>query len=239
MSGLLASVCSVAEAKLALQCCADIIDCKNPRQGALGALAPELICEVVELVGGMRPVSATTGDLIGRPQRLRRAVQTVADCGVDYIKVGLFDADQAETCLEAVRDLSKEHDLIAVCFADRFDPTVLLPRLADSGCHGVMIDTADKGSGSLTELWSNAQLARFVSRAVEHGLLCGLAGKLQLADIPPLLGIGADYLGFRSALCSGDRRTGLDLGAVMRVRNALPCDRQMKPPGRHAAQAQR
>lgn len=237
MSGLLASVCSVAEAELALQCCADIIDCKNPRQGALGALAPELICDVVDRVDGLRPVSATTGDLIGRPKRLRRAVQTVADCGVDYIKFGVFDIDQAETSLQAVGDLSAAHDLIAVCFADRFDPTALLPRLTDSGCHGVMLDTADKASGSLTELWSIERLEGFVSQAVDHGLLCGLAGKLQIADIPPLLGVGADYLGFRSALCSGDRRTGLDRGAVMRVRNALPYGRRVTTPIPYPARA--
>jgi dihydroneopterin aldolase len=223
MSGLLASVCSVAEAELALQTYADVIDCKNPRQGALGALAPELICDIVDRVDGACPVSATTGDLIGKPQRLRRAVQTVADCGVDYVKFGLFEAERVNDCLAELRDLTRELDLIAVCFADhRFDPIELLPMLADSGCRGVMIDTADKLSGSLTKLWPIERIRRFVTRATELGLLCGLAGKLQLDDIPTLLGLGADYLGFRSALCAGDRRSGIDHGALMQVRNALP-----------------
>jgi dihydroneopterin aldolase len=231
MSGLLASVCSVAEAELALQNGADIIDCKNPRRGALGALPPELICDIVERIGGARPVSATTGDLIGKLQGLRRALQAAADCGVDYIKFGLFEIEQVGACLHALRDLSMELDLIAVCFADRFDPTELLPMLADNGWRGVMIDTADKGSGSLTELWPIEQIAQFVTRARELSLLCGLAGKLRLEDIPPLVGLGADYLGFRSALCSGDRCTALDHRVLTQDRNAFPYSKLTTPVG--------
>jgi dihydroneopterin aldolase len=222
MSGLLASVCTLAEAEIALQSGTDLIDCKNPHRGALGALTPERICDIVDRINGARPVSATTGDLIGKPRRLRRAILTVADCGVDYIKFGLFEADRVGACLAELRDLTRELDLIAVCFADRFDPIELLPMLADSGCHGVMLDTADKLGGSLTELWPIERIERFVTRATELGLLCGLAGKLHLDDIPPLLGLGADYLGFRGALCAGDRRSGIDHQALMRVRSALP-----------------
>lgn len=232
MSGLLASVCSVAEADIALQSGADIIDCKDPRQGALGPLPPELITRIVQRVGGARPVSATTGDLDDRPRRLRRAVQATADCGVDYVKFGLFQAEQTPACLQAIRDLSAEQGLIAVCFADRFDPTPILATLAEGGCRGVMVDTADKHSGCLTELWTSPRIARFVALAREHGLLCGLAGKLGLQDIPSLIGYQADYLGFRSALCGGgDRRGGLDRQAFMRIRGALPLGQVTAPVG--------
>ena len=221
MSGLLASVCSVAEADIALHSSADIIDCKNPRQGALGALPPGEIERIVRHVRGKRPVSATTGDLHEDSRELKYAVRVTADCGVDYIKFGLFEEDSALSQIRALRDMTNAHKLIAVCFADRFDPRPLIPLLAANGYHGVMIDTADKRSGSLTDLWPMTRLAAFVQQAQGLGLLCGLAGRLELEDIPSLLPLQADYLGFRGALCGGNRRRGLKRKAMKGVRQAV------------------
>jgi len=53
-------------------------------------------------------------------------------------------------------------------------------------------------------------------------LLCGLAGSLCETDIDTLLPLGADYLGFRGALCAGGLRTdGIDAAALARVRGRL------------------
>ncbi len=222
MTGMLASVCSADEARLALQSWADVIDCKNPREGALGALPPETISRIAAEVDGERPISATTGDLVCGVQRLREAVTITADCGVDYVKFGLFDRQTAAAQIDGLQRQAARQELIAVCFADRFDPTPLLPRLAGAGIRGVMLDTADKQAGRLTELWPGGRLAGFVSAARAQGLLCGLAGRLRLADVAALLPLQADYLGFRSALCAGDRRGHLDQAAVMQVREAIP-----------------
>lgn len=222
MTALLASVSSAYEARIALQSYADLIDCKNPFEGALGALPLETITGIVETVGGARLVSATTGDLIQGTRQLRDAVAATADCGVDYVKFGLFEHERAYDQLHALRDKTDEVDLIAVCFADRYDPHDLLPRLADGGFRGVMIDTADKSAGRLTELWSTDRLAGFVREAHDHALLCGLAGRLRLADIPCLLPLQADYLGFRGALCRGQRYDAIDDAAMMAVREAIP-----------------
>lgn len=222
MTGLLASVCSVEEAAIALRAYADIIDCKDPARGALGALEPERIANIVDYVNGERPVSATIGDLPADPKRIRIAVRNTARCGVDYIKLGLFDERKAADCIRELEDECAAHRLIAVCFADRFDPLALLPLLSIHGFHGVMIDTAEKRNGRLTDLWTPARLARFVDQAKLLGLACGLAGRLALEDIPALLPLQADYLGFRSALCVTDRTSRIDHGAMMRVRDALP-----------------
>ena len=222
MTGMLASVCSADEARLALQSWADVIDCKNPREGALGALPPETISRIAAEVDGERPISATTGDLVCGVQRLREAVTITADCGVDYVKFGLFDRQTAAAQIDGLQRQAARQELIAVCFADRVDPTPLLPRLAGAGIRGVMLDTADKYAGRLTELWGGPRLADFVAAAHTQGLLCGLAGRLTQADIPLLLPLQSDYLGFRSALCRGDRQGHLDAVAMMRVRAAIP-----------------
>ena len=63
MTGMLASVASFEEAKIALKHKVDIIDLKNPRLGVLGQLNEEIISSVVELVNSSIPVSATIGDV--------------------------------------------------------------------------------------------------------------------------------------------------------------------------------
>ncbi|MCW8905753.1 MAG: (5-formylfuran-3-yl)methyl phosphate synthase [Sedimenticola sp.] len=221
MTGLLASICSTEEAAIALNAYADIIDCKDPSRGALGALDPGKIREIVNAVDGKRPVSATLGDLPPDPERIRIAIRKTAHCGVDYIKLGLFDEATAAGCIEALEEVCGQHKLIAVCFADRFDPSSLVPLLALYGFYGVMIDTAEKLSGRLTDLWTLDRLSHFVDQARRYGLVCGVAGRLTIDDIPSLLSIKADYLGFRSALCISDRTSRIEHEAVVKARNAL------------------
>lgn len=222
MTGLLASVAGVAEARTALHGCADLVDCKDPRQGALGALDVDTLAAVVRCVDGERPVSATTGDIVSGTRRLREAVAMTADCGVDYVKIGLFDDDEAPRQLAALRREAQRQPLIAVCLVDRVDPAALLPLLSDLGFAGVMADTAGKGGVGLTALWNQARIAAFVREARDRALLCGLAGRLQAQDIPTLLPLGADYLGFRSALCPTGRAGTIDLERLMSLRAAMP-----------------
>jgi len=223
MSGFLASVCDVTEALTVRDVGVDIIDCKNPHQGALGALPAAAITRIVEAVGGECLTSATTGDDAHTPAQLSKAISTTADCGVDYVKFGLFDTDSASKLIQALNSLAVDHELIAVCFADRYDPTPLLPQLAASGIKGLMLDTADKSCGPLTRQWNTQRIGEFVDRVRSQGLVCGLAGRLSVADIPTLLPLQADYLGFRSALCSGDRRSGIERDAVIQVGEMMRC----------------
>ena len=64
MTGLLASVMTVEEAEAALAGGADIIDLKDPRRGALGALPAPVIRDCVAAIAGRQPVSATVGPLV-------------------------------------------------------------------------------------------------------------------------------------------------------------------------------
>lgn len=228
MTRLLASVRSTVEAKQVLSSGADIIDCKNPADGALGALSPETILRIVNTVAGERPVSATAGNILNDPRYLYNRVCITGDCGVDYVKAGLFEQDAIPEQLRTFSKLAKHHALIAVCFADRPFPSDLLARLADSGVQGVMVDTAGKRTAGLTELWPFERIAAFIEQARAHRLMCGIAGRLRLRDIPPLLSCHADYLGFRSALCAGCRSDGIDELAMMRVRQAIPFHRDAR-----------
>ncbi len=74
MTLFLASVRDAEEAELALRAGADIVDLKDPGQGALGALAPDTIAACVKHVAGRAPISATIGDLPLEGDKVRAAV---------------------------------------------------------------------------------------------------------------------------------------------------------------------
>src|SRR3954447_6716394 len=96
MTLLLASVTGPDEAALMVAHGADIIDLKDPSNGALGALAPDVVRATVAAVHGRRPVSAVTGNLPMEPEAIVAAVETMARTGVDYVKVGLFPGPERQ-----------------------------------------------------------------------------------------------------------------------------------------------
>lgn len=207
MTGWLASVTDVAEARLALVANASIIDCKNPRAGALGALPGATVRAVTAAVAGRVPVSATVGDFPDMdPDAVATAVAAMAEISVDFVKIGLFPSPALDDCLAALAPTAQRQSLVAVLFADRRPDFTLIPRLAALGFVGVMLDTAGKAEGGLLAHQSTDSLAGFVRQARQHGLLTGLAGSLKLADIDRLLPLEADYLGFRGALCRDHAR---------------------------------
>jgi len=221
VSGFLASVTDADEALLALEAGADIIDCKNPALGALGALSPGVIRGIVAAVAGRRPVSATVGDLPTEAGRLVGAVRRTAAADVDYVKLGLFRTDGIEDVLTELSPLTRRHKLIAVLFADLVPQLEILPALAAAGFAGVMLDTAGKAEGTLLDHAGLALLRDFVEQVHHLDLMCGLAGSLGAAQIPALLPLGVDYLGFRGALCEQGRSSALSREAMQRIRRCL------------------
>lgn len=223
MSAWLASVVDAVEARMVLAAGAGIVDAKNPQRGALGDLPHAVVRAIVEAVDGRAPVSATVGDFPEMPpDAVRTAVAAMAETGVDFVKIGCFPAALLCDCIDALAPLAARHDLVAVLFADRVPDVALIPRLAERGFRGVMLDTAGKADGGLTHCQPPERLASFVAQARRHGLFSGLAGSLRLADIPALAVLEPDYLGFRGALCAGHARTAaLDAEALAAVSQAV------------------
>ncbi len=224
MTAMLASVTGPEEAEIAIAGGADIVDLKDPAAGALGALPPERIAATVAAVAGRRPTSAVAGDLPAEAEAARAAVRSAAATGVDYVKIGLPPSATREAVLGSLAEIAAATRLVGVLYADR-EPDRLqpIPRLAEAGFAGIMLDTADKSAGRLLAHVDIAGLAGFVKAAREHSLLVGLAGGLEEPDVPRLLAVEPDFLGFRGALCaSRDRRSGIDLAAVKAIRRLIP-----------------
>ena len=207
MSSVLASVRSLAEAGIVAACGVPWIDLKEPAAGALGAVPPDVIADVVAAYGTSHTVSATIGDCWHEPATIPARVAAIARTGAHYAKVGLYAQDIPGTLREALRAATRQGcGVIAVCFAEAPPRETDVQALAELGLAGIMLDTAHKTGPGLTELISLPAVADFVSAVVGRGLLCGLAGRLTVADVPNLRPLGADYLGFRSALCVRENR---------------------------------
>ncbi|MCX4188315.1 (5-formylfuran-3-yl)methyl phosphate synthase [Methylophaga sp. OBS4] len=209
MTKWLASVQSLDEAQALEFCLPDILDMKNPAQGALGALSAEEVKTVVEWVDDRCLTSATVGDLPMTATVIAPALNLMAATGVDYVKVGLFADPALVLCIEALNQTLKalKKPVIAVIFADHEINSAVLPAIKQAGFAGVMVDTAIKNGLRLTDHWSRAQLKHFVDHARGQEMFCGLAGALSIDDIERLRPLNPDYLGFRSALCDNRQRT--------------------------------
>src|SRR3569832_1199237 len=223
VTGWLASVTDADEARQVLAVGADIVDAKNPRAGVLGVLLLDTVHALVNAVGGQAPVSATVGDFPNmEPHAVARAVDKIAATNVNFVKIGLFPAPALHDCLAALTPQSNQHRLVAVLFADRNPDIGLADRLAEYGFAGIMLDTLDKSAGGLLRHQSVPRLTRFVDHARQLRLVSGLAGSLRVTDIPILAPLGADYLGFRGALCRNHARTqSLDTEAMLAVSDAI------------------
>ena len=222
MTGMLASVNSIAEALLVFNAQVDVIDLKQPERGALGALDTDVVRQIVLEIAGRCPVSATVGDLPMQPELVFNAVTAMAHTGVDYVKIGFFPEGDWYATVEKLAQLTPQTALIAVFFADTQPDFAIITALQQAGFAGVMLDTMDKHKGSLTQVMTHTDIAQFVALAKSHSLLCGLAGSLRLTDIAALIPYQADYLGFRGALCEQHQRTGqLNQQAIAQIKQRL------------------
>lgn len=219
----LASVTSVEEARIAVAAGADLIDCKAPSQGALGALPLSLVARIRMVVGTAIPVSATVGDRAPSSLDVERLVVETARTGVDFVKIGLYPDNDIEAAIVRLAglDLGRAR-LVAVMLADLEPDFSLIGKLASAGFAGVMLDTALKDGRALPAVLAVPKLSEFVRECRANSMLCGLAGSLRAEHVAALVDLRPDLLGFRGALCRGTNRTAaIDSDAVHSVASAI------------------
>lgn len=205
---MLASVVSPYEADIVLSAGVEIVDLKNPAEGALGALPLEIVRAVVDTVDHRAIVSATIGDQPMEPALLVNKTKEMLNTGVDVVKIGFFGQLAHESCLQALQEVAEQGTkLIAVLFADMSPNLTLLNKISAAGFYGVMLDTAKKDGRHLLDHYQLEILKEFVVKAQSLGLQSGLAGALARDHVQVLLDLKPSYLGFRSALCDQSKRT--------------------------------
>jgi hypothetical protein len=215
---LLISPLNEKEASEAIAGGADIIDVKNPQEGALGANFPWVIKRIREITPKNIKVSCTLGEIPNLPGSISLAALGAASLGVDYIKVGLYGfktPEEAVFLLQNVNKAAKECNpkikVVATGYADAerigaLDP-MLIPEIASKAQVDLaMIDTAIKDGKNLFNFLTVKQLEKFVDEAHKLGLEAALAGSLRKQDLPMLYDLGADVAGLRGAACTNNDR---------------------------------
>jgi dihydroneopterin aldolase len=226
MTRMLASVVDAEEANDVLQLGADVIDLKDPRSGALGAVPLDTVREVQARVAGRCETSAAVGDPPYEEKALLARARAVAVEGVNYVKLAV-DGPTLDRLDASLQRLAHDVGLVGMMFADQEPDFALLTKLAALGFKGAMLDTRDKTRGRLIAHLDVVRLNEFCSRCHNLQLMSGLAGSLEAPDVPRLLLVRPDVLGFRGALCHAhDRRGAIDPQAVALIRNLIPRERQ-------------
>ncbi len=217
---LLVSVRSPHEALLAAAGGADFIDLKEPRHGALGGLPLATIRSCVAALRDVAvPISATIGDLPTQAHdEIAARVHAVADCGVDFVKVGIENDAAARDVLAMLAHCGRP--VVPVLIADSGLDAALVNHAASLGFAGLMVDTADKGAGSLFDCVPMTALQHFIDSTRAASLMCGLAGALRVEHLPRLASLAPDFAGFRTAVCNGDRSGVLDPQRLLALRQA-------------------
>ena len=225
MTQLLISVKNSEETKLALEAGVDIVDLKDPKVGALGALNLTISKQIVQQVNGRSLVSATVGELHVSIDELVLDIQLRTNIGVDIIKIAVSDLFSQSGFFDAIAHLSTANiKIVAVFFADEEINFNLLPALKKAGFYGAMLDTKNK-QRNLLQLQHPSALHLFAQQCRKYQLISGLAGSLQPQHIDILMQFNATYLGFRGGVCKdSQRKSSLVSSKVIEVKNMLRND---------------
>ena len=215
---VLISLVDEEEAAEAIAGGADIIDVKNPKEGALGANFPWVIKRIRKITPKKIEVSCTLGDMPNFPGATSLAAAGAATTGVNYLKAGLSELktkDEAvylmRNVVRAVRECDPTIKVACVGYADAertgsLNP-LLIPEIAyKAEADFAMIDTAVKDGNSLFTFLTADTLKRFMAKSRDRGLKVALAGSLKKEDLPAIYALGADVVGLRSVACTGGDR---------------------------------
>jgi len=225
MTRMLASVADTAEAETVLQLGADVVDLKDPTRGALGAVSLDAARASIAAIARRSETSAALGDPPYDEEALLAGARALAAMGVDYLKLAV-DAPTLDRLGDSLSGLARAVGLIGMMFADEKPDFALLAKLSALGFKGAMLDTRDKTRGRLIAHLDVVSLSQFCSECRALNLISGLAGSLEAPDVPRLLLLGPDVLGFRGALCRAhDRKGAIDPQAVALIRDLIPRER--------------
>ncbi|RLI14938.1 MAG: hypothetical protein DRO43_02735 [Candidatus Hecatellales archaeon] len=226
MARLMVSVVDRAEALEAVKGGADIVDVKNPAEGALGAQKPWIVKQVKESLPKPLEFSVTLGDLPYIPGTASLAAVGAAVLGANYVKVGLLGARRLEEAAQMVKAvktsmeaLNLKAKIVACGYADYAEhgclSPLLLPKAAYKGeADGILIDVKSKNSSrNLFSCLTSGNLRKVVAEAQGLGLFAALAGGLNMETLAECVRLGADVVGLRRGVLSAEGRISRSLVA--------------------------
>ena len=225
---VLISPISLAEAIIAEEGGADIIDVKNTREGSLGAQFPWVVDSIVKHFKKKHiHISATIGDLLFKPGTAAMAAYGAACCEVNYVKAGLFGVrnisqgvELGTAVVEAINFAGTGSIPVLAGYADfekinSISPNQLVQIATKARAKILMLDTAIKDGNSLFDCLEIGQIRDFISNAHQNNMKVALAGSLKMEHLDTLYELHPDIIGIRGAVCHDDDRSmGMQLHKV-------------------------
>lgn len=219
---LLVSAIDVKESLVCIKAGVDIVDIKNPKEGSLGGHTPVVVKKIKEKVPRGVKISAAIGDCQNKPGLVSQASVGLALCGVDYVKVGLFDSFGRSEALyfvkcivDSVKSASSSVKVVICAYADAklhgtIEPRVIPGIVREAGADVAMIDTYIKGNGKgLFDFLSLKEITNFKNKSSSLGLKVALAGNLKNEDIILIRDSRlCDIVGIRTLACENRNRNG-------------------------------
>lgn len=156
--------------------------------------------DIVEFTGTAEALHAVLAAVAGR----RPVSVTDPDADADYLRVALPHAAPA-----------RRARVLGTLFAEDGIDADAIDRMAESGFAGAMLATRGRNLLDIAEI---AALADFVERVRRHGMMAGLSGALEPPDVPRLLLLDPDILGFV-----------FDAATIDTIRTLIPPDPRRRP----------
>jgi (5-formylfuran-3-yl)methyl phosphate synthase len=240
---LLVSVRSADEVEPAVAGGAEIIDAKEPANGALGALSPATLVQVALRVPRNQQLSVALGDVTSVEQviALVDQLELPARTAPTYVKLGFAGVRSAKTMHELLSTAvqraalhSSRLSIIAVAYADAarvpaLPAEVVVQVATDAGARGVLMDTHLKDAIRLLDWLPPESLADWVSVARASGLLAGVAGALKPDDVAAVAVAHPDVIGFRGAACESGRLSRISRDRVAMLRRCIDAATRTPP----------
>ena len=189
----------------------DILDLKNPNEGAIGSWEVDKILKTVKIYGKKIKISATAGE-DRKPDIIKKKLEQFDKLGLDFIKFGLFANNQKEfeKLLNVIEVNRFKTELVPVVFADNFflkkNMIENIYKLKKKGFNFILIDTYSKVSDNLMNLYEGEFLKKIMKICLKNKIFVGLAGKLNTLHLPALVKLQPKIIGFRSAICKNNNR---------------------------------
>lgn len=225
---LLVSVRDAAEAQAALDGGADWIDLKEPTRGPLGAVDADVAHEVVALAHSRAAISAACGELLDWPQSPARRLLAVD--GIAQLKLGLAGCREhawRDAWLAAQREATDAgKGIVAVIYADAEpaqapSPAEIAEFASAHGAKWLLVDTFDKGQGTLADFLNSEELLALFAAAKAQGMTTAAAGRLTAEAIAVLPREVVDVAAVRSAACGGQRHATVSAAAVAALQELI------------------
>ena len=189
----------------------DILDLKDPLKGSIGAWDLQDIKKVILRCKNKIQISATLGDIFINDEFLIKLKQ-FDKLNLDYIKFGLLSTS-IKNLFDKIKFLGERKfktKLVCVVFVDISYHLKLVYKnleLFDAcGIKYIMLDTFNKNNGGLLTFCNISNLDKFISKCKKFDIKIGLAGSLKETQIPGIMKLKPNILGFRSAICKFNKR---------------------------------